>query len=61
MGKKLILNVAYTIGLFVAAVIAYWGYNNHQYVYVAGGAVIAAMFVFLKIKLLKELKQIKRP
>jgi hypothetical protein len=56
MGKKLALNVAYTIGLFLSAITAYWGFTNHKYSYAVGGVVVAILFLILKGRLLKDLR-----
>ncbi len=56
MGKKLALNVAYTIGLFLSAITAYWGFQHEKYVYVAGGVVMVLIFLWLKSRLLKDLR-----
>lgn len=60
MGKKLALNVFYTIGIFLCAAVAYWGYQHSQYAYILAAVIIAAMFIILKIKLLKELRTPKK-
>lgn len=56
MGIKLFLNVLYTIGIFICAVIAYWGYQHARYEFIMGGVFVAALLIILKIKLLKDLK-----
>lgn len=60
MGKKLALNVLYSIGIFVCAVTIYWAVPLKRYEFIVGAAFIAAMFVILKIKLLKELKNTQK-
>jgi hypothetical protein len=56
MGKKILLNTVYNIGIFLALMTAYWGITNARYEYVAVGVFIAAIFVVLKIKLIKEVR-----
>lgn len=56
MGKKLALNVLYTIGIFICFAIGYWGFQHSRYEYIAASAFIAILFIVLKVKLLKELR-----
>jgi uncharacterized membrane protein YgaE (UPF0421/DUF939 family) len=56
MGKKILLNTVYNIGIFLALMTGYWGITNTRYEYVAVGIFIAAIFVFLKVKLIKEVR-----
>jgi len=56
MGKKIILSTLYNIGVFIALITAYWGFTNAHYEYVAAGVAVAAIFIFLKIKLIKEVR-----
>jgi hypothetical protein len=60
MGLKLLLNVLYTVGIMVCLFILYWGFTNKQYAIVLGSAFIAAMLIFLKLRLLKEVKEIQK-
>ncbi|PTQ99895.1 hypothetical protein C8P68_102725 [Mucilaginibacter yixingensis] len=57
MWKKFALNIAYTIGFFLAVIIGCWAYKNHQYLYLAGAAVVGIMFVILKTRLRKEVRE----
>jgi hypothetical protein len=58
MGKKLFLNVLYNICIFVCLVTGYqYGIAQKQYGYLLGAALIIAIFILLKIKLLKEVKK----
>ena len=62
MGKKLLLNVLYTVGIFVCLVVGYqYGIVQKQYGILAGAVVIIAIFVALKIRLLKEIKSAQKP
>jgi hypothetical protein len=56
MGKKILLNTLYNIGIFISLMTAYWGITNSRYEYVAAGIFIAAIFVVLKVKLIKEVR-----
>ena len=56
MGKKILLNTVYNIGIFIALMTAYWGITKARYEYVAVGVFIAAIFVVLKIKIIKQVR-----
>jgi hypothetical protein len=57
MGKKLFLNVFYNIGIFVCLVVGYqYGIEQKRYEILFGAVLIIAIFVVLKIRLLKEVK-----
>jgi hypothetical protein len=63
MGKKLFLNVFYNIGIFICLITGYqYGFaaNPPQYGYVAAAAVIIAIFIVLKVRLLKEVKNAQK-
>ncbi|WP_345954477.1 DUF6358 family protein [Mucilaginibacter sp. PAMB04168] len=61
MGFKMFLSVVYNIGIFISLYMAYWGFTHQQYIFVAAGILIAALFIFLKIRLLKQVKAMERP
>ncbi|MGY3214858.1 DUF6358 family protein [Mucilaginibacter sp. HD30] len=56
MGKKILLNTLYNVGIFITLMTAYWGITNSRYEFVAAGVFVAAIFVVLKIKLIKQVK-----
>ncbi|OKS89357.1 DUF6358 family protein [Mucilaginibacter polytrichastri] len=56
MGKKMLLNTVYTVGIVVCLAILIWGIQNKRYEFVMAAALVAAVFVVLKIKLLKEVR-----
>jgi hypothetical protein len=58
MGKKMLLNTVYTVGIVVCLAILIWGVQNKRYEFVMAAALVAAVFVVLKIKLLKEVRGI---
>ncbi|MGZ3874119.1 MAG: DUF6358 family protein [Mucilaginibacter sp.] len=61
MGKKLFLNVLYNIGIFVCLITGYqYGIVQKQYGYLAGAVLIIAIFIVLKIRLLKEIKKAQK-
>lgn len=60
MGKKLALNVLYNIGIFVCLALAYYGFKQPRYEFVAGAIFIGAVFVILKIRLIKEVRNTQK-
>lgn len=57
MRGKIALNVAYNIGIFLCFVTVMWGFEHKRYDFITGAVVVGAMFIFLKIKLLKEVRE----
>lgn len=57
MWKKFALNIAYTIGIFLSIIIICWGYKHQSYFYMAGAVVVGVMFVILKMRLRKEVRE----
>ena len=60
MGKKLALNVLYTIGIFICIAIGYWGFQHSRYEYIAAAAFVGILFIVLKVKLLKDLRNTRK-
>ncbi|AMR30786.1 hypothetical protein A0256_04785 [Mucilaginibacter sp. PAMC 26640] len=60
MGKKIALNVLYNLGIFVAILAGYYGFQHARYEFLLGAIFIAAVFVSLKLKLIKEVKETTR-
>jgi len=60
MGKKLALNVLYNIGIFACLVLIYTGFEKKHYEYAAGALFIGAVLVMLKIRLLKEVRNMQK-
>ena len=61
MALKLFLNVLYTIGIVISLYTVYWGYTNSQYAFLLGGVFIAAIFIVLKIRLVKQVRAMENP
>ncbi|RFZ82940.1 hypothetical protein DYU05_12350 [Mucilaginibacter terrenus] len=57
MGKKLALNVLYNIGIMICLFTAYWGFEHARYEFLIGALFIGGVFIMLKMKLIKEVKQ----
>ena len=60
MGKKLALNVLYNLGIFICLWLIYYGFTTPRYEFIAGGLFIGAVFVILKIRLLKEIRNMQK-
>jgi hypothetical protein len=56
MGKKIALNVFYNLGIIVSIFGIVWGFNNTKYLAVALFVVTAAFFLYLKLQLIKEMR-----
>jgi hypothetical protein len=60
MGKKLALNVLYNICIFICLALIYYGFEHARYEFIAGAVFIGAVFVILKIRLLKEVRNLQK-
>jgi Family of unknown function (DUF6358) len=62
MWKKILPNVLYNIGIFVCLITGYqYGIQKGNYVFVAGAAILIAIFVILKIRILKDIRNTQKP
>ena len=57
MGKKLALNVLYNIGIILCLICTYWSFLHGFYIYIFVALFVLIMFLGLKIKLIKEIKE----
>jgi hypothetical protein len=61
MWKKGLLNVLYNICIFLCFIAAYqYGIIEKQYAYIFGAVVFIVIFIILKIRLLKEIKNAQK-
>ncbi|MXV49896.1 hypothetical protein GS399_02855 [Pedobacter sp. HMF7647] len=60
MGKRIALNIFYNIALIIMGAILLWAVNHQHYALIAGIVFIVIMLVYLKIRLVKEVKQYVR-
>ncbi|MGZ3751738.1 MAG: DUF6358 family protein [Mucilaginibacter sp.] len=61
MGKKLALNVFYNISIFLCVILAYtYGYEHPRYEYLACIVFIGTILVILKIRLMKEVRNMQK-
>jgi len=56
MGKKIALNVFYNLGLIVSIFGAVWAFNNTKYLVIVLFVATAAFFLYLKLQLIKEMR-----
>ena len=62
MGIKLFFNTLYTIVIVVALIGGYqYGIVQKQYNYIIVAVVIIAIFIVLKVKLLKQIREAQKP
>jgi len=60
MRKKIALNVFYNICIFICLALIYEGFQSKHYEYIAGAVFIGAIFIILKIRLLKEVRDMQK-
>jgi len=61
MWKKLIPNTLYTVGIVICAIYGYeYGIQQGQYGFLFGAVLLIAIFVILKIRILKEVKNAQK-
>ncbi|UOE49923.1 DUF6358 family protein [Mucilaginibacter sp. SMC90] len=56
MGFKLVLNVLYTMGVALCFIVAFKMFTTHNYPVMAGAMIVGVVVIFMKLKLLKEVK-----
>jgi mannose/fructose/N-acetylgalactosamine-specific phosphotransferase system component IIC len=56
MGFKLVLNVLYTMGVALCFIVAYKMLTTHNYPIMAGAIIVGVIVIFMKLRLLKEVK-----
>jgi hypothetical protein len=62
MRKNAILNFLYTLGLCVSAVLGFqYGIEQKQYGYLIAAVILIPIFIVLKIRILKEVKNTLKP
>lgn len=59
MGFKLVLNVLYTMGVALCFIVAYKMAVTHNYPVMAGAMIVGVIVIFMKLRLLKEVKDTK--
>jgi mannose/fructose/N-acetylgalactosamine-specific phosphotransferase system component IIC len=59
MGFKLVLNVLYTMGVALCFIVAYKMSTTHNYPVMVGAMIVGVIVIFMKLRLLKEVKDTK--
>lgn len=57
---KLILNILINIGIFVLFLSLLWAFNHQQYALLAGIVFTLCLFAFLKIRMIKSVKELTK-
>jgi mannose/fructose/N-acetylgalactosamine-specific phosphotransferase system component IIC len=57
MGFKLVLNVFYTMGVALCFIVAFKMATTHNYPIMAGAIIVGVVVIFMKLRLLKEVKE----
>jgi hypothetical protein len=61
MAGKLFLNTLYNVCIFICLIAGYnYGVNDKHYIYLLPAAAIIAIFIVLKVRLLKEVKKAQK-
>jgi hypothetical protein len=61
MGKKLALSFFYNVCIFICFVIIYSGFTAKRYDFILAGVFGGAIFIVLKIKQLKDIRNTLKP
>ncbi len=57
MWKKIALNVFYNIAILLSLYAIYTGISTGRYEFCLAGVFVAAIFIILKLKLIKQIKE----
>jgi len=60
MVKKLLYSTFLNIGIMVLVYSSFIAYNNNQYGILAGALLAAAALIYLKVKVLKQVREINK-
>lgn len=60
MGKKILVNILLNIAIITVVLSAIWSYRNAHYGLLFGAVGALAMLIFLKIKLVKSVRELTR-
>lgn len=60
MAKKILFNILLNIAIITVVLSAIWSFNNQHYGLLVGAVVVLAMLIFLKIKLVKSVRELTR-
>ncbi|MBC7914831.1 MAG: hypothetical protein H7Y07_11995 [Pyrinomonadaceae bacterium] len=57
MFKKVLLNVFYNIAIITIVLCLFWGFNKEHYSIVLVSVFALGLFIFFKLRLIKDVKQ----
>jgi hypothetical protein len=60
MVKKIIFNILLNIAIITVVLSAIWSFNNNHYGLLLGAVGLLAMLIFLKIRLVKSVRELTR-
>jgi hypothetical protein len=60
MWKKAALNFLCNVGLFICLLAVYYGFEDKHYEFVLAGVFGGAIFIALKVRLIKEIKNLSK-
>ena len=60
MAKKILLNILLNIAIITVVLSGIWSFNNGHYGLLLGAAGVLAMLIFLKIRLVKSVRELTR-
>lgn len=55
------LSVVYNIIIFICLYTVYWGFSNKRYDFLTAAVILAAIFIVLKVRLLKQVRAMENP
>lgn len=58
MWLKIILNVLLNLGIFTMGLCIYWALSNGHYTLTAGAAFVLVLLIVLKIRLVKNVREV---
>ncbi len=58
MGLKILLNIFYNVSILLLGMSVVWSFNRSRYELVAAAVFAIAMVVILKIRLIRQIKEI---
>lgn len=60
MAKKFLLNIFYNLAIIMLVLSGIWAYNNKHFLFIIPIAAAIALFIFLKVRLVKQIKSLTR-
>jgi di/tricarboxylate transporter len=61
MRNKILLNALFTLCIFACLILAWTGFNDKHYEYMAAGIVGVILFAVLKARLIKDVRNTLKP